>query len=162
MWTGERTFSSFVNNYEPTSLGRRSFDTRTRWCKLRLIWPTISDRTPSCLISRQQLLSCLTLQENVNVGQWVSALLQKQPLTSRCYLRVFLKRKNCLCSRTGSSGMLLEFQALLCANGWLELMLTLDRMNVTPLPSWSRSSMPKSSYSLPRCPLTHHRRLKGQ
>ena len=48
---------------------------------------------------------------------------------------VFLKGKNCLCSRAGNSGMPLGSRALPCPNGLLELMWTLDRMGVTPLPS---------------------------
>ena len=55
--------------------------------------------------------------------------------TSRCYLPVFLKGKNNLCSRAGNSGTRLGSRALPCPNGLLELMLTLDRMGVTPLPN---------------------------
>ena len=45
------------------------------------------------------------------------------------------REKNYLCSRAGSSGMPLGSRALPCPNGWLELMLTLGWMGVTPLPS---------------------------
>ena len=87
-------------------------------------------------IAAEGLLPCLALQENRRCGPvWVSALLQEQPLTSRCYLPVFLKGKNYLCSRAGNSGTPLGSRALPCPNGLLELMLTLDRMGVTPLPT---------------------------
>ena len=59
----------------------------------------------------------------------------QQPLTSRCYLPVFLKGKNYLYSRAGNSGTPLGSRALPCPNGLLELMLTLDRMGATPLPT---------------------------
>ena len=50
-------------------------------------------------IAAEGLLPCLALQENRRCGPvWVSALLQEQPLTSRCYLPVFLKGKNYLYS----------------------------------------------------------------
>ena len=45
------------------------------------------------------------------------------------------EREKCLCSRAGNSGMPLGSRALPCPNGLLELMWTLDRMGVTPLPS---------------------------
>ena len=48
---------------------------------------------------------------------------------------ILLKGRNCLCSRAGNSGMPLVSRALPCPNGLLELMWTLDRMDVTPLPS---------------------------
>ena len=70
---------------------------------------------------------------------WVSALLQEQPLTSGCYLPVFQKGKNYLCSRAGNSGTPLGSRALPCPNGLLELMWPLDRMGVTPLPGWKQN-----------------------
>ena len=48
---------------------------------------------------------------------------------------ILLKGRNCLCSRAGNSGMPLVSRALPCPNGLLELMWTLDRMDVTPPPS---------------------------
>ena len=87
-------------------------------------------------IAAEGLLPCLALQENRRCGPvWVSALLQEQPLTSSCYLPVFLKGKNYLYSRAGNSGTPLGSRALPCPNGLLELMLTLDRMGATPLPT---------------------------
>ena len=44
------------------------------------------------------------------------------------------EREKHLCSRAGNSGTLLGSRALPRPNGLLELMWTLDRMGVTPLP----------------------------
>ena len=45
------------------------------------------------------------------------------------------REKLLIYSRAGNSGTPLGSRALPCPNGLLELMLTLDRMGVTPLPS---------------------------
>ena len=63
------------------------------------------------------------------------AQLQAQPLTSGCCPSFQKGRNYCLCSRAGNSGMPLVSRALPCPNGLLELMWTLDRMDVAPLPS---------------------------
>ena len=69
-------------------------------------------------IAAEGWIPMAALQENRQCGPvWVSALLQEQPLTSRCHLPVFRKGKNYLCSRAGNSGMPLGSRALPCPNG---------------------------------------------
>ena len=62
------------------------------------------------------------------------------------------ERENCLCSRTGNSGMPLESPTLLCPNDLLELMWILDRMMQLLYLLEAELRCPRDSWSSPSCP----------